>query len=364
MHGGLLILSHSARPFDAERASLNFLSGRYSDPGRLVRLPPLDTLRPDREYLGWQGALSLHRLVWQDDRLQTQMLATLRTAQKIQHGLLLDSCRLLLCFEDHLEVWRFPVEVGHLRGRDIQRRGLLERRFDHPWFAGVHNAAVMAPGRVAVSASAPDAVLILELQSGDVSRILRMPEGLYGRNYDLDVGRHDLHSHYIANDQQLTHLNWVAPAGRERLLVSGLIPGSVGFFDLRDGRYTEVLRGMVGCHGARLASTGEIYFADSTNGNLVFVGWDGVIRRRCSVESRWLHDVQEISPGRFALAVADHNAYQIIDIDADTRLAGHRFRTCTREAWQPFCGRWLKWLGNSTQFFSFHLDGMPREGEA
>lgn len=352
---GTLLLTHSCRPVDFRRASLNFLTDRYADPERLRSLPLFEALAPESDYLGHCGAFTLHRVeLLEDGRLTSRLCASLSHERKIQHVAKAGCDSLAVCFEDHLELWRFERPINELRGR-LEGRYLVESRIDHPWFAGLHNVLCL-PRWLVVSASAPDALLVIDRNSAKVSRVLRMPTELYGSNYALQPGTHDLHRHYIANDHQTTHVNWVSAAGEGCLLVCALIPGCIGRFDLETGDYSELVRGFVGCHGARLSSCGDIYFADTVNGNLVFIDWDGTLQRRYAVESRWLHDVQELTPHHYALAMADSNRFAILDTRAGQTTLGHQFRNCRSDRWQHLFARYFGWLGNSTQFFSFQPD--------
>ena len=72
------------------------------------------------------------------------------------------------------------------------------------------------------------------------------------------------------NDLQTTHINDASSMdGGSRVVVSTLIQGAIGVFDLGGGSYQEVTRGLVGCHAARVNDEGVIYFADNCGGALV-----------------------------------------------------------------------------------------------
>ena len=139
-----------------------------------------------------------------------------------------------------------------------------------------------------------------------IERSLRMPASLYGHNYTL-TSEMDLRRHYIHDGCQTTHLN-AASVDREgrRAVVSTLIQGAIGLFDLRTGDYQEIARGFVGCHGARFSDRDEIYLADSPRGCLIFLGPGGRVTRRFETGSLWLHDVQQIRESYLRLRAGGH----------------------------------------------------------
>lgn len=338
---GTLALTHSSRRTNLDRCSAEFLSRRFGDPRRLDRLPPFEILPPPK--LLYSGAVSLFRVLEDDGRFRLDRIGTVKDGEKIQHVALLDGGDLLVGFEHRVERWRPP------------RR--LVRRYGHPHLAGLHTVEPLDGGRAALSCSSPDAVLILDLESGEVERTLRLPADLYGRNYDLSADR-DLRRHFIGDEQQTTHVNQAFPFdGGRRILVSTLIQGAVGVFDLATGAYEEMARGFVGCHGARVSEEGRIYFADSPNGHLVFLDERGAVTRRFDAGSRWLHDVQQIRGAVYAFALADSNELRLWDIDHGTLLARRRFFTWPVEGLFGVARRIPRWLGNSTQALSFRPNG-------
>ena len=183
-----------------------------------------------------------------------------------------------------------------------------------------------------------------------------MPEEIYGKGYDISPVT-DLHINYIANDYQTTHINMASMTkDRKYILVSALIPGAVGRFHYETGEYEELTGGFLGCHGAREAYDGRIYFADSVNGNLVFLDQKGRISERFSVNSRWLHDVLEIHPRIFTFTLSDYNNFQIFNIDDEILLYKKKFikypNVIRHKYINIFFKNWLG-IGNSTQFLSF-----------
>ncbi|HEX6199825.1 MAG TPA: hypothetical protein VF150_06130, partial [Thermoanaerobaculia bacterium] len=55
---GTLVLTHSSRKTNTERASVQFLTRRFGDLRRLDHLPPFESLRPPQPL--YSGALSFH----------------------------------------------------------------------------------------------------------------------------------------------------------------------------------------------------------------------------------------------------------------------------------------------------------------
>jgi hypothetical protein len=225
--------------------------------------------------------------------------------------------------------------------------------YEHPLLAGLHTVAPLPGDRALLSCSASDALLILHLGTGEIEKVLRMPADLYGHNYDLGPDT-DLRRHYVGDEQQTTHVNAAHPFdGGRCAVVSTLIQGAVGVFDLETGAYEEIARGFVGCHGARVSAEGEIYFADSTAGHLVFLDDRGRIARRFDAGSRWLHDVQQIRGSVYAFALADANELRVWDVDREELLYRRRFVSWPVEGLFGLARRAPFWLGNSTQALSF-----------
>ena len=347
---GTLALTHSSRRTNLARCSAEFLRRRFGDPARLRHLPPFGELPPPQPL--YSGAVSFLRVVQDGEDLRFQRLGSIREREKIQHVALLSDTDLLIGYEHRVERWRLAGPIASWRR--ITRAGCtVLRRYEHPHLAGLHSVAPLAGNRAVLSCSAADAVLILDLETGEVERALRMPSDLYGRNYDLTPDR-DLRRHYVDDAGQTTHLNqaWPCDGGR-RILVSTLIQGAVGAFDVESGAYEELARGFVGCHGARVNEEGQVYFADSTAGHLVFLAGGGKVERRFDAGSRWLHDVQQIAGSVYAFALADANELRVWDVDRNELIFVRRFFTWPVEGLFGLARRVPGWLGNSTQALWF-----------
>ena len=334
---GTLALTHSSRRTNLSRCSAEFLARRFGDPGRLGRLPPFESLPPPEPL--YCGAASFHE-VMEDGRgrLHFRPGASWKHREKVQHVASLGEDGLLVGFEQRVE--------------------LAGRRYEHPFLAGLHTVAPLPGGRALLSCSASDALLVLDLATGDVEKVLRMPADLYGHNYDLGPGM-DLRQRYVGDEQQTTHVNAAHPFdGGRRAVVSTLIQGAVGVFDLETGAYEEIVRGFVGCHGARVNAAGEVYLADSTAGRLVCLDDRGRIVRSFDAGSRWLHDVQQIRGSVYAFALADANELRVWDIDRGELLYRRRFFNWPVEGLFGVARRTPFWLGNSTQALSFTPFGL------
>jgi hypothetical protein len=348
---GTLVLTHSSRRTNPERASVQFLTRRFGDPGRLDNLPPFESLRPPQPL--YSGALSFHAVFTDGGgRLAIREVGRVRDREKIQHAVFLGERDLLVGYEQRIERWRLPSPVEslpRLRRRDFS----VIMRLEHPLLAGLHTVEPVAGGRAVASCSASDALLLFDPAAGTVETVLPMPEELYGRGYAL--GEHtDLRRHYVSDDRQRAHVN-AASADRtgRRAVVSTLIQGAVGVFDLVSGEYREIVRGYVGCHGARFDTDGAVYFADSGVGALVHLDREGGIARRFAVGSLWLHDVQQVEGSVYAFALADANELRLYDTATDTLLHRRRFLTWPVEAAFALAHRLPGWLGNSTQALSY-----------
>jgi hypothetical protein len=333
---GWLTLTHSSRETNLARCSVQFLTRRFGDPARLAAPPPFAGLGPAP--LLYSGAVSFY-LVSEDGagRLRLEPRGSARSRDRIQHAAFLPSGDLLAGFEHRVERWR---------AGDFE----VVARFEHPYLAGLHTVDPLDDRLALLSSAAADAVLLLDLATGRVERTLRLPRELYGHNYDL-TPETDLCRHYIPDELQTTHVNAAFRDSTGRwAAVSTLIQGAVGVFDLETGRYEEVTRGFVGCHGARFDERDRLYFADSTAGQWVLLGDGGRIARRFGTGSRWLHDVQQIRGDVYAFALADTNELRVYDVERDELLWREAF-----DVWpvdgpgEPPPG----WLGNSVQALAF-----------
>lgn len=348
---GTLVLTHSSRRTNPERASVQFLTRRFGDPGRLDRLPPFESLRPPRPL--YSGALTFHAVFTDGGGgLAIREVGRVKDREKIQHAVLLGDRDLLVGYEQRIERWRLPAPVEslpRLRRRDFR----VEMRLEHPLLAGLHTVEPVAGGRAVAACSASDALLVFDPAAGRVEAVLPMPAELYGRGYEL--GEHtDLRRHYVSDDRQRTHVN-AASADRtgRRAVVSTLIQGAMGVFDLVSGEYREIVRGYVGCHGARFDADGAVYFADSGVGALVHLDREGGIARRFAVGSLWLHDVQQVEGSVYAFALADANELRLYDTATGALLHRRRFLTWPIESAFALAHRLPGWLGNSTQALSY-----------
>jgi hypothetical protein len=352
---GFLTLTHSSRTTNLARCSVQFLTRRFGDPGRLRDLPPLATFGP-AEVL-YSGAVSFYRVSREaEGRVRLAVLGAIRHRDRLQHVVRYaakGADELLAGFENRLERWRLRAPLEDLR-RVTRKDVTVVRRYEHPHLVGLHTVEPLEGGRVALACSASDAVLVLDLASGEVERTLRLPASLYGAGYDLEGA--DLRRHAIGDEGQTTHVNAAHRAGASGLVVSTLIQGAIGRFDLTagaSGAYQELCRGFVGCHGARVSAEGEVYFADSAAGLLVFLTPEGRIARRFATGSRWLHDVQQIAGSVYAFALADTNELLLYDVATGELLARRRFLIWPLPGLFAAARRFPGWLGNSVQALGF-----------
>lgn len=292
-----LCITHSDRPASLDKCDLNYLETRFSRPDRLPPKEPFTSLLPSKAHSPFGGNITVHEI---GHGYETRLIALLRPdTYKPQHA-----------------VWHkgllWVLSVEHIEVYDDTLQSVAT--IQDPWLAGGHTIAPDGRGSMLVSCSASDSVLQIDCDSFSPTKALRVPEVLYGRNYELR--RTDsVIDHYITNDLQLAHVN-AATAWREGILVSSLIPGAIGWF-APDGQYREILRGYVGIHGVRVAQNGEIYFCDSCNGILVSAQAQQsglVITSRVKTNSLWLHDAVQIGEDIFALAEFENNVVNFINI--------------------------------------------------
>jgi len=345
---GILTLTHSSRPLQPERCSVQFLTRRFGRRDRLTELPPFAQLAPAPTL--YSGAVSFY-LASEDSagRFHLRRLGQVRSRDRIQHVVVLPSGELLVGYEHRVVRWRPRARLTDLERIDAGDF-TVTGRCDHPHLVGLHTIDSLGDGPIALSCAAADAVLLLDPAASRVERALRMPRDLYGHSYDLAPGM-DLRRHYIRDEMQATHVNAAFGDSTGRwIAVSTLIQGAVGVFDLETGRYEEITRGFVGCHGARFDDKGNLYFADSTTGHLVVLSDDGKIARRFAVVSRWLHDVQQLRGPVHAFALADANELQVWDVDRDELLFRDAFPVWPAEdPERPEDEAPPGWVGNSVQ---------------
>ncbi len=291
----LLCVSHTDRALHQERANLNFLELRYTNPNRLPPKEPFESLTPSIEHSPYLGAVS----IWEFDGGSVQkprLLAHFRPDRYKPQHVIWHKQRLWVLGIECLEVYDASFK--------------LIKQVHDPWLAGAHTIAPDGKGRMILSCSGSDSVLLLDETSYKIVKALRLPEEIYGFNYPLK--RTDsVYDHFIPNDGQLTHINCAWP-WKDGILVSTLIQGAIGWFDEKD-HYRELTRGFVGCHGVRLSLQGQIYFSDSCTGLITFLTPSNTIACRIQTESVWLHDALQLNENLFAAAVADRNRVEIID---------------------------------------------------
>ena len=291
----VLCVTHSDRTNVPGECSLNYLEQRYARTDRLAALPPFKSLPHADNYSPYHGQVTLWEFLEGDWR-RPVLVACLHPEFKPQHALW-HAGRLWVLGVDRFEVY------------DASLRRVAE--VSDPWLAGGHTVAPDGEGRLLISCSASDSVLVVDEETYTVVAAHRMPEAVYGSNYPL-TRTDSVIEHFISNDLQLTHINCASP-WRGGIVVSTLIQGAIGWFDL-DGAYRELLRGYVGCHGVRAdLRTDQLFFCDSTTGTVVFLDDAMKIKARIATGSRWLHDAFQLIPNIFALAITDRNQVEIMD---------------------------------------------------
>jgi hypothetical protein len=292
----LLCVTHSDRVTVPEQCSLNYLERRYASPDRLAALPPFESLIDASHYSPYHGHVTLWDFVEGDWR-RPMLFACLRPDFKPQHALWHAG-----------RLWILGVE--RLEAYDASLRRIAE--VSDPWLAGGHTVVPDGGGRLLLSCSGSDSVLVVDEKTYAVVAALRMPEAIYGSNYAL-ARTDSVVEHFISNDMQLTHINCASP-WRGGIVVSTLIQGAIGWFDPA-GAYRELLRGYVGCHSVRTdVRTDQLFFCDSTTGTVVFLDDAMKIKARLASGSRWLQDACQTAPETLALAVTDRNQVEIIDL--------------------------------------------------
>lgn len=310
---GMLLITHNNRVWSASECSRAYLEERYARPGRLSNLPPFASLPPAQTRFAYRGGVSFVEFSIASGHLKMKMARSIKCDYKIQHAALVGN-KLVLCFEDFLYV--LPSLDASLEG--IELAGAEAGRIDDDWLAGLHTVHAVDENTCVVSASGPDAVLWVDLEKGEVVRRWRLPEEVYGKNYELEPGM-SVRDHYIYNDIQLGHLNSAFPNGPDRCFVSVLGQGDLAEVGA-DGSYRLLARGFVGCHGARALPNGWLYFADSCSGSVFAIDLSGRQTEVLSLNTRWLHDSVHLSDGIFACSVSDCNKLVVVDTTRGVEL--------------------------------------------
>jgi hypothetical protein len=303
---------------DLSQCDRGYLLRRYAASARLKTVPPLETLESIEHHRHYSGGLSILELTVGADGTRMKNLGFQNPGVKIQYATIFEDSLLLALQDGVILVDRF-ADLSDPMCISIGAPG----RIDDPWFAGVHSCCVVDRNTCVVAASAPDAVLWVDIRGRRVTRRVRLPAELYGRNYSLEPTT-DLRRNFVHNDLQIAHINWAWPY-RDAVYVTSLIPGDVGRFD-KDGSYHRLVTGFVGCHGVRVsAERGQIYFSDSCRGSLVLCSFGGEIQESIGIDSKWLHDTQHVIGDLFLFCAADRNRLDLIDIQREKVLLSHDF---------------------------------------
>jgi hypothetical protein len=313
-----VLLTHTSREWDYAKCSRQALVQRYADPRRLSNLPAFEKLAPPPAHL-YSGGLTILDLAIDRDGPRMVTRRCIDSAVKIQHAALVGE-RLVLCFENFLAV--LPAVDAPLE--DVNLGEGSPWRIDDNWFSGLHTVFPVDRDTCLVSSSGSDAALWVDLPSRKVVRRWRLPSAIYGRNYDLTPDM-PVNRHYIHNDIQLGHLNSAFPDGDGGCYISTLAQGDIGHVS-RDGSYTLLARGYVGCHGVRLARNGhDLYFSDSCNGRLMELKPDGTVSQKWTVESRWLHDAEQADEDVYLLSMGDRNELALVDLTVGAEQGRYSF---------------------------------------
>lgn len=350
---GTLLVTHSGRITEPARCSVNHFTRRYRNPDRLDNIPNFEELPPEKVFQGYDGSVTFYNVFENDDgTIELARLGNIFKCDKIQHTVMLDERNILVGYESRLEVWELDKSIRQIT--KLHKNNIkLKRIIEHPFFPGLHTIFNMPDGKVILSCSASDAILIVDLDMGKVTNQIRMPADLYGSNYELTEGM-DLREHYIHNDAQTTHINSACPSvDGSKVVVSALIPGAIGEYHLGTGEYKELIKGFLGCHGAKYNDEGQIYFSDSVNGNLIFLNSNGIIDYRFGVDSRWLHDVQQIKENIYSFTLADKNELQIWDVANEIILYKKKYLSWPDNRSRHIARLMGIWVGNSTQFLGY-----------
>jgi hypothetical protein len=316
-----VLLTHTSRSWDWARCTREYLLNRYSDPDRLHNLPRLEELTSQRNHQLYSGGVSLLELAIDGNRIRLLSRRCIDSRYKIQHACFVGT-KLVLCFEDFLSVIPNLDEPA----AEIDVRPGSPWRIDDNWFSGLHTVFPVDDHNCVVSSSGADAVLWVDLRSRTVIRRWRLPADIYGLNYQLTPDM-SVVDHYIHNDIQLGHLNCAYPDGAGGCYISTLIQGDIGHVD-SNGNYSLLDRGHVGCHGVRLSQNRrEIYFTDSCNGRLMRIEPGGGAMEVHRVDSRWLHDVEQVEGHLYWFCLGDKNEVVLFDVDRSREMGRFAFES-------------------------------------
>ncbi len=308
-----LAVTHTSRVWDWQRCTRDFLRDRYQRPHRLDALPPFEELPPASEARSYSGRLTLLDLNIDSNGIRLTATRCIDSEHKIGSACKMDG-KLVVCLEDYVIILPAAADAAE---SDSEHR--IER-IDDPWFASLQTVFPVDHDHCVLSASAPDALMVLNLKQRRVAWRWRVPAARYGRNYDLTEAM-SVHDHFIANDVQLAHLNCAFPDGRGGFWVSTLGQGDIGHV-AANGDYELVASGFVGCHGVRYSPELDcLYFSDSCSGRLISIGADRVPRAIGTVDSFWLHDAQHLAGDIFLLCLGDKNAIVVLDTSSNSEIA-------------------------------------------
>jgi hypothetical protein len=315
-----VLLTHSSRNWDWAQCTRARLIERYSDPNRLRDLPPFETLSSQQSHHLYSGGLTLLDLAIGGEATHTIARQCIDSRFKIQHATYVGK-HLVLCFEDFLCVVGSEEPVNR-----IDLRPGSDCRIDDNWFGGLHTVFPVDDHTCIVSSSAADAVLWTNVESRKVIRRWRLPANVYGVNYELTPDM-SVADHFIPNDMQLAHLNCAYPDAEDGCYISTLIQGDIGHVD-RYGNYSLMDRGHVGCHGVRLSHGGDyVYFTDSCNGRLMRICPGEKAEQMQRVESRWLHDAEQVEGDLYWFCLGDKNEGVVVDVATHHELGRFPFHT-------------------------------------
>lgn len=304
-----LAITHTSRVWDWERCAQDYLRERYRRPNRLDGLPPFEQLPSAEQSRSYQGRLTLFDLTIDANGFHIAARRCIDSEHKLNHACNMNG-QLVICLDDYVATVPATAEDSSYR----------IDRIDDVWFAGLQMIFPVDDTHCVVSASAPDALMLLDLSARRVTRRWRVPADRYGHNYTLTEAS-SVHDHFIANDMQLAHLNCAFPDGHGGFWISTLAQGDIGHV-APDGIYELVASGFVGCHGIRYSrELDSLYFCDSCNGRLISIGASRVPRVIGKVESRWLHDAQHLVGDIFLLCLGDQNAIVLLDASSNVELA-------------------------------------------